>query len=58
MSVAVCGLLLHSIPGVSVEEAYHVVYACLLLVCVVSLGLTVRHSRASRSGIKPVTLDN
>ena len=58
VSVAVCGLLLHSIPGVSVEEAYHVVYACLLFVCVVSLGLTVWHSRASRSGIKPVTLDN
>ncbi|WP_340018060.1 MFS transporter [Paenibacillus sp. FSL H3-0457] len=58
VSVAVCGLLLHSIPGVSVEQAYHVVYACLLLVCVVSLGLTVWHSRASRSSIKPVTLDN
>lgn len=46
VSVAVCGLLLHAIPGVSVKEAYHVVYGCLLFVCVVSLCLTLWHSKA------------
>lgn len=51
MSVAVCGLLLHSIPGVSVEKAYHVVYGCLLFVCLASLVIVVWHHRASHSRV-------
>ncbi|WP_337032680.1 MFS transporter [Paenibacillus illinoisensis] len=51
MSVAVCGLLLHSIPGVSVEKAYHVVYGCLLCVCLASLVIVVWHHRSSHSGV-------
>ncbi|MFC9709393.1 MFS transporter [Paenibacillus sp. NPDC056933] len=49
VSVAVCGLLLHGIPGVRVEEAYHVVYGCLLLVCLVSLVIVIWHNKAARS---------
>lgn len=49
VSVAACGLLLHGIPGVPVEEAYHVVYGCLLLVCLVSLVIVVWHNKAARS---------
>ncbi|KGP85054.1 MULTISPECIES: MFS transporter [unclassified Paenibacillus] len=49
VSVAVCGLLLHSIPGVPVEEAYHYVYGCLLLVCLISLVIVVWHNKAARS---------
>jgi len=49
VSVAVCGLMLHGIPGVPVEKAYHVVYGCLLLVCLASLVIVVWHNKASRS---------
>lgn len=49
VSVAVCGLMLHGIPGVPVEEAYHVVYGCLLLVCLASLVIVVWHNKAARS---------
>lgn len=49
VSVAVCGLMLHGIPGVRVEEAYHVVYGCLLLVCLASLVIVVWHNKAVRS---------
>ncbi|OAX47127.1 MFS transporter [Paenibacillus sp. AD87] len=49
VSVAVCGLMLHGIPGVPVEEAYHYVYGCLLLVCLASLVIVVWHNRAARS---------
>lgn len=49
VSVAVCGLMLHGIPGVPVEEAYHYVYGCLLLVCLASLVIVVWHNKAARS---------
>ncbi|SDL49780.1 MULTISPECIES: MFS transporter [unclassified Paenibacillus] len=49
VSVAVCGLMLHGIPGVPVEEAYHYVYGCLLLVCLISLVIVVWHNKAARS---------
>lgn len=49
VSVAVCGLLLHGIPGVPIEEAYHYVYGCLLLVCLASLVIVVWHNKAARS---------
>jgi DHA2 family metal-tetracycline-proton antiporter-like MFS transporter len=49
VSVAVCGLLLHGIPGVPIEEAYHYVYGCLLLVCLISLVIVVWHNKAARS---------
>ncbi|MFE6076882.1 MFS transporter [Paenibacillus sp. NPDC057886] len=49
VSVAVCGLLLHGIPGVRVEEAYHYVYGCLLLVCLASLVIVVWHNKTARS---------
>lgn len=41
--------MLHGIPGVPVEKAYHVVYGCLLLVCLASLVIVVWHNKASRS---------
>ncbi|MBR2565553.1 MAG: MFS transporter [Paenibacillus sp.] len=55
VSVAVCGLLLHAIPGVSVKEAYHVVYGCLLFVCIISLGLTLWHSKTASLAKRNVT---
>ncbi|WP_128103054.1 MFS transporter [Paenibacillus sp. DCT19] len=48
VSVAACGLLLHKIPHVTVEQAYHYVYGCLLIVAMVSLVLVIYHHRASR----------
>ncbi|MCP1132491.1 MFS transporter [Paenibacillus polysaccharolyticus] len=55
VSVAVCGLLLHAIPGVTVQEAYHVVYGCLLVVCLISLGLTLWHSKATSVSNRDLT---
>ncbi|MGO4528605.1 MFS transporter [Paenibacillus sp. 2TAF8] len=55
VSVAVCGLLLHAIPGVTVQEAYHVVYGCLLVVCLISLGLTLWHSKAASLANRDLT---
>jgi len=49
LSVAVCGLLLHSFPGVPVKEAYPYVYGCLLLVCLISLTLVLLYARSTRS---------
>jgi len=55
VSVAVCGLLLHAIPGVTLQEAYHVVYGCLLVVCLISLGLTLWHSKATSVSNRDLT---
>ncbi|MBB6020322.1 DHA2 family metal-tetracycline-proton antiporter-like MFS transporter [Paenibacillus sp. JGP012] len=54
VSVAVCGMLLHGIPGVPVEQAYHVVYGCLLFICAVSLALTIWHIRAASQARREV----
>nr|WP_260865782.1 MFS transporter [Paenibacillus xylanexedens] len=57
VSVAACGLLLHRIPHVTVEQAYHYVYGCLLIVAIVSLVLVICHHRASRP-TSPAFLSN
>lgn len=55
MSVAFCGLLLHSKSYLPSAEAYSYVYGILLIVALVSFGIAFWHSKAAASVTKAVS---